>query len=112
MMNMRLKLVRNAPEKLKQGVLYISEEYGSVLHLCPCGCQNEVITPLGPGGWQLTFNGRVASLYPSVELWSLPCRSHYWIRNNTVAWVQGTGPGQKTKLKAWIKYILSGLRRR
>ena len=25
---------------------------------------------------------------PSIGNWSFPCRSHYWIRNNTVQWAE------------------------
>lgn len=49
--------VRHAPETLQPGVLYVSAEYGTALHLCACGCEGEVATPLRPKdplGWTLT----------------------------------------------------------
>lgn len=80
------KFVKNAPDKLEDGVIYISIEYASILHKCPCGCGNEVVTPLSPNDWQLTFNGQTISLYPSIGNWSFKCQSHYWITNDTVKW--------------------------
>ncbi|WP_308314386.1 DUF6527 family protein [Streptomyces sp. GbtcB7] len=76
------------PEQLDQGVVYISIRYALVTHLCCCGCECEVVTPLAPREWKLTFDGATVSLHPSIGNWSFPCKSHYWIRNNTVAWAR------------------------
>jgi Family of unknown function (DUF6527) len=74
------------PDRLDEGVLYISLKYKTALHKCACGCGNEVVTPLGPTDWRLSeASGRI-SLWPSVGSWNLPCRSHYWIRQDAVAW--------------------------
>lgn len=78
--------VKSAPDKLEQGVLYVSMEYASAVHLCCCGCGREVITPLSPQDWKLTFDGESVSLNPSIGNWSFPCRSHYWIRSNRIRW--------------------------
>ncbi|WP_319000381.1 DUF6527 family protein [Burkholderia seminalis] len=59
-------------------------EYGTVLHRCCCGCGEEVVTPLTPTDWKLTFDGIGISLSPSVGNWNLPCRSHYVISRNAV----------------------------
>ena len=32
------------------------------------------------------FDGKTISLHPSIGSWSLPCRSHYWIRRNRILW--------------------------
>jgi hypothetical protein len=56
------------------------------VHKCCCGCGREVVTPLSPTGWQLIFDGKAVSLYPSIGSWSLPCRSHYFITKNQVVW--------------------------
>ncbi|WP_230951925.1 DUF6527 family protein [Burkholderia cepacia] len=45
---------------------------------------HEVVTPLTPTDWTLTFNGEAISLWPSVGSWNLPCQSHYEIRQNKV----------------------------
>ncbi len=80
------EFVEFIPEELKEGTLYISEAYGTAVHKCCCGCGREVVTPLSPTGWQLTFDGKSVSLYPSIGSWSLPCQSHYFITRNKVVW--------------------------
>ena len=80
------EFVEYIPEELKERTLYISKEYGTAVHKCCCGCGREVVTPLSPTGWQLAFDGKSVSLYPSIGNWSLPCQSHYFIRKNKVVW--------------------------
>jgi hypothetical protein len=79
-------LVEAVPDRLDEGVLYISLKYKTALHKCACGCGNEVVTPLGPTDWTLFEQRGRISLWPSVGSWNLPCRSHYWIRHDVVAW--------------------------
>lgn len=74
------------PEHLDQGVVYISVPFALVTHLCCCGCGYEVVTPLAPREWRLTFDGVSVSLHPSIGNWNFPCKSHYWIHNSTVRW--------------------------
>lgn len=76
------------PERLEDGKLYVSVAFATVVHLCCCGCGNEVVTPLSPTDWQLIFDGEAVSLDPSIGNWSLPCRSHYWIRRGRVRWAR------------------------
>lgn len=78
------KFVEFIPGKIEEGFLYISIEYCTAIHKCICGCGNEVVTPLSPTDWKLTFNGKAVSLYPSIGNWNFDCKSHYWIRNNNV----------------------------
>lgn len=80
------KFVEFIPEQLQEGVLYVSTTYATAAHLCFCGCGREVVTPLSPTDWRLTFNRKTVSLSPSIGNWSFPCRSHYWIKNNCVQW--------------------------
>lgn len=80
------EFVEYIPEEPKERTLYISKEYGTAVHKCCCGCGREVVTPLSPTGWQLTFDGTSVSLYPSIGSWSLPCQSHYFITKNRVVW--------------------------
>lgn len=80
------KFVEFMPEQLDQGVLYVSMEHATVIHRCCCGCKNEVVTPLSPTDWQLTFDGNSISLYPSIGNWGFECKSHYWIKHNAVHW--------------------------
>ncbi|MDA8128424.1 MAG: DUF6527 family protein [Betaproteobacteria bacterium] len=80
------EFVEFIPEQLQEGVLYLSTTYATAAHLCFCGCGREVVTPLSPTDWKLTFNGETVSLSPSIGNWSFPCRSHYWIEDNCVHW--------------------------
>lgn len=80
------EFVEFIPENLQESVLYISIVYATAVHRCFCGCGREVVTPLSPTDWSLTFNGETTSLSPSIGNWSFPCRSHYWIEGNCVLW--------------------------
>lgn len=83
-MSLQYKFVEFIPEKVEEGILYVSIEYCTAIHKCVCGCGNEVVTPLSPTDWRLTFNGKSITLYPSIGNWNFECQSHYWIRNNNV----------------------------
>lgn len=85
-MKMKPKFVKFMPENLEEGFLYISLEYGSVIHLCACGCGEEINTPLSPTGWKFTYDGKHIDLDPSIGNWNYSCRSHYWIKDNEVEW--------------------------
>ena len=74
------------PPTLEDGVLYVSIAFNTVVHHCCCGCGNRVVTPLSPAGWQLHYDGRSVTLYPSIGNHQYGCRSHYWIRQNRVVW--------------------------
>lgn len=78
------RFVESFPKTLDPGVLYVSLEYGSVAHSCCCGCGEEVVTPLTPTDWSITYDGETVTLDPSVGSWTLPCRSHYVIRRGRV----------------------------
>ena len=78
--------VESFPDVMEDGTLYISVQYCSAGHKCCCGCGREVVTPLSPTDWSLTFDGDSITLHPSVGNWNFPCRSHYWIRKNRVKW--------------------------
>ena len=80
------EFVEFIPEELKERTLYISKKYGTAVHKCCCGCGHEVVTPLSPVGWRITFDGKTVSLYPSIGNWSLPCKSHYFITGSRVEW--------------------------
>lgn len=85
------------PEKLQDGMIYISERYGTAIHRCCCGCGEEVVTPLTPADWSLRREGDAVTLHPSIGNWSFACRSHYWIQRNSIVWA-GAIPTQEVKL--------------
>ena len=76
------------PDELLDGHLYVCMAHATVVHRCCCGCGAEVVTPLSPDDWELTFDGETISLSPSIGNWSFACRSHYWIRNGRVVWAR------------------------
>ena len=80
----RPEYVEFIPERLENGVLYISERYRTAVHKCCCGCGKEVVTPLSPAEWSVKLNTGRVSLWPSIGNWSYPCRSHYVKRDSRV----------------------------
>lgn len=84
MMILQFKFVDFIPDKLEDGILYITLKYCTAIHKCVCGCGNEVVTPISPNGWKIFFDGISISLYPSIGSWNLECKSHYWIKNNKI----------------------------
>ena len=87
--SVRHEFVEHIPDELDDGVLYVSIRFGTVVHRCACGCGQEVVTPLGPAEWRLTYDGRSVSLAPSIGNWSFSCQSHYWIEGGRVRWARG-----------------------
>ena len=90
---MRHKIVRQEfvdliPDVVEEGVLYISTTYATATHRCCCGCGEIVVTPIRPEWWTLTWDGKTVTLDPSIGSWNLPCKSHYWIKENEVIWVR------------------------
>lgn len=86
------EFVEFIPDHLDEGVIYISRRYSTASHLCCCGCGREVVTPLNPAKWRIVEKAGKVSLTPSVENWSFPCRSHYWICDNRVQWAPVMAP--------------------
>jgi hypothetical protein len=87
--------VDSVPEQMEPGILYISEENDVVMHLCCCGCGQEVVTPLSPAEWSIRRSGNAVTLRPSIGNGDYACRSHYWITNNQVEW---DGPMSKKQI--------------
>ena len=86
--SLRHEFVNYIPEALDDDVLYVSIPFTTVVHRCCCGCGNEVVTPLDPADWQMTFDGKSVSLSPSIGNWGLACQSHYWVYRNQVRWAR------------------------
>jgi hypothetical protein len=97
---LRPEFVEYIPERLEEGVLYISRRYATATHLCCCGCGREVVTPLNPAKWRLAEKNETVSLHPSVGNWSFPCQSHYWIEGNRVRWAGALAPEMIAAVKA------------
>jgi hypothetical protein len=104
------KFVEFIPDVLEDGTLYISIEYCTAIHKCVCGCGNEVVTPLSPTDWQLTFDGKNVSLSPSIGNWNFECKSHYFIKKNQVRLARNWNDweitdGRKSDVKKKKKYF-------
>lgn len=91
------RFVRSIPKELEPGLLYVSMEYATVIHSCCCGCGNQVVTPLTPTDWQMSFDGESVSLSPSIGNWGFSCRSHYFITRGRVI---EAGQWRQTQVKA------------
>jgi hypothetical protein len=90
----RPKFVRLIPETIEDGILYISIPFATATHKCACGCGEEVVTPVRPADWALTWNGEKVTLKPSIGNWSFQCQSHYWIIENRIVWARKWSPKQ------------------
>ena len=78
--------VDDIPNTLDEGHIYISIRYRTASHLCACGCRTQVVTPIKPAKWELTYNGEAIWLAPSIDRSQSPCGSHYWIRRSRIQW--------------------------
>lgn len=94
------RFVRNVPRELEPGVLYISMDYATAVHMCCCGCGDRVVTPFTPTDWRMTFDGGSISLHPSVGNWNQKCRSHYVIQRNCVL---EAGAWSNTQIEAELR---------
>lgn len=80
------KFVKAFPDKLDEGILYVSVEFGTAAHRCFCGCGSEVYTRFSPRDWSMKFNGETVSISPSIGNWSFTCQSHYILGGGRVHW--------------------------
>lgn len=85
---LRHEFVEFLPDALAEGTLYVSIPFATVAHKCCCGCGCDVVTPLSPAQWSLTYDGESISLKPSIGNWSFACRSHYWVERGRVRWAR------------------------
>jgi hypothetical protein len=103
----KTKIVASIPRQLNEGILYVSVEYNIVMHRCFCGCGSEIATPLSKEhGWVLTYDGVDASIYPSIGNSAYKCKSHYWLKNGVVKWLEPIEKPKKevvTRNKWWKK---------
>lgn len=86
------RFVELIPQRVEERVIYISMEYATAIHRCPCGCGGEVVTAFSPTDWSLEFDGESISLDPSIGNWNFPCRSHYYIKRGKVRWAASMSP--------------------
>lgn len=74
--------------KMEEGVIYISDEFGTSSHLCLCGCKELTVMPLGKDGWAYHIDAlKGLTMTPSVGNFQLPCKSHYIITKGNANFV-------------------------
>ena len=95
------------PKQLANGRLYVSKKYKMAVHLCCCGCKEEVVTPLSAVDWAFTLRNGGPSLSPSIGNWSFPCRSHYWVRGGKIQWAQDMSNARIKEIQKADKQIKS-----
>jgi hypothetical protein len=78
--------VERIPKLLNSGVVYHSEEYEIGALLCACGCGHRV-SLLVPDSHQITSEGGMATIRPSIAVCDAPCKSHYYISAGRVEWL-------------------------
>ena len=54
------KFVKAFPDRLDEGVIYVSVEFATAAHRCFCGCGSEVYTRFAPTDWSMKFNNRLS----------------------------------------------------
>lgn len=97
--------IEQFPHSLEEGVLYVSLEFNTAVHLCACGCKSETITKIAPKEWRLIYDGKDISLFPSIGNWDYPCRSHYWIRDGKAISIDDSRKGKRFKQKKKNKFL-------
>ena len=86
---MKIVHVKLMPKDIESDTLYVSKEYGTSRHLCPCGCANEIVIPfneIGNYNWNLKEKDGKITLHPSIGNHYLACKSHYYIVDNQIVW--------------------------
>lgn len=76
--------VKYIPNVLEQDKIYISKEFGTIVHLCLRGCGEKSVTPIIPkfDGWHLLDENNKISITPSILNTNCPNKYHYVITNN------------------------------
>lgn len=105
----KIEFVDNIPKNLKDGVLYVCIECKVIVHKCACGCGEKTVTPIDrKHGWIMQYDGQTISLRPSIGNFSMPCKSHYYITENKVQWLENCQTGKtKNNLFTFIKKLFN-----
>ena len=106
--HLRPEFVTSFPTPMEHGVMYVSIEYNNCGHLCACGCGREVITPLSPAQWSITYDGENISIWPSVGNWSLPCQSHYIVDRGRIRWARSFTEREIERNRVHDRALLEG----
>lgn len=96
----RIEFVDSIPKKIEQGKLYICINCNVIVHKCACGCGEKTVTPLHKNnGWIMKYDGQSITLRPSIGNFNINCKSHYFITENRVEWLNSINYNEKVKRK-------------
>lgn len=85
----KVEFVDKIPSNLKDGILYVCISCNVIVHRCACGCGKRTVTPIDKKyGWVMKYDGQAITLRPSIGNFSIACRSHYYITDNNVEWLE------------------------
>lgn len=84
----RIEFVDTIPKTINEGILYICVNCNVIVHKCACGCGEKTVTPLDKyNGWVMKYDGQSVTLRPSIGNFNINCKSHYFITENKVDWL-------------------------
>lgn len=86
MMRYVYQAVERLPKQLENGVIYHSKEFEVGALLCACGCGHRV-SLLVPDSHQISSDGAMATVRPSIAVCDAPCKSHFYITTGRVEWL-------------------------
>ena len=89
--------VERIPKLLSDGVVYHNEEFQLAALLCACGCGHR-ITLLVPDSHQVSSEGGLATIRPSIAVCDAPCKSHYFVTAGKVEWLPAFTQAQASNL--------------
>jgi len=103
----KIKFVNKVPKDLLERVLYICLEHGIIVHKCACGCGEKTVTPLDKEhGWIMKYDGQTITLRPSIGNFSIPCKSHYYITENKIEWLESSDGRRKNADRSLLKELI------
>lgn len=84
----RIEFVDTIPKTINEGILYICVNCNVIVHKCACGCGEKTVTPLDKNnGWIMKYDGQSVTLRPSIGNFNINCKSHYFITESRVDWL-------------------------
>jgi len=89
--------VEAIPKQLNSGVVYHSEGFEVAALLCACGCGHRVML-LVPDSHQISSEGGMATVRPSIAVCDAPCKSHYYITAGRVEWLPAFSDAMATSV--------------
>jgi Family of unknown function (DUF6527) len=96
-MKFEFRAVERIPTILDTGVVYYSEHFEIAQFLCACGCGHRVDL-LVPDGHEVLSEAGLATIRPSIGVWSAACKSHYFITAGEVEWLPAFNAGNSASL--------------